>query len=153
MQEPSNEYVEEIPEEIQEEARLAEEYLEGTPPLNIGALLVPPIWGPAKGMFATILWYPLWVFADNCLYAWWSQGGTLATVLGIATLILLIAVTIAFSYYSRMYAAVRAVQRGKSKEEFQRTERRWAVAGVFLAIALLGFATYFNLYVRAPLVA
>lgn len=141
------------PEDIEQEARLAEEYLEGTPRLNIGALLVPPIWGPAKGIWATILWYPLWVFADNCMYAWWSQGTVLATVVGIATLVLMVGVTIIFSYYSRMYAAVRAVRQGKTKEEFHRTERNWAIAGAILAVLLLAFATFYNLYVRVPYTA
>ena len=50
---------------IERDARIASDYLEGTPWLNIGALLMPPIWGPAKGIWVTILWYPLWVFADN----------------------------------------------------------------------------------------
>ena len=32
-----------------------EEFLSGMPPLNVGALFLPPIWGPAHGMWATIL--------------------------------------------------------------------------------------------------
>jgi hypothetical protein len=138
---------------IQEEAALANEYLEGTPKLNIGALLVPPLWGPAKGIWATILWYPFWVFADNCLFAWWSTGTVLATVVGVLTLIITIAVTVAFAYFSRPYAAIRAIRQGKSKEEFQRGEVRWAIIGAIVAVLLLTLATYYNLCVRVPLVA
>ena len=137
--------------DIEREAVLAEDYLEGTPALNIGALLMPPIWGPAKGIWATILWYPLWVFADNCLFAWWSTGTLEAAIFGVLTLIILAAATVAFAKLSRPYAAVRAVKKGKTKEEFQRGERNWAIAAAILAVAFLGFATYYNLCLRAPL--
>ena len=40
-----------------------EKFLEGIPRLNIGALFLPPIWGPAHGIWITILWYPVWLFA------------------------------------------------------------------------------------------
>lgn len=139
--------------EAQREAQKVEEYLEGMPPLNIGALLMPPIWGPAKGIWVTILWYPLWVFADNCIYAWWSQGTPLATVVGIITLLLLIAVTIGFARLSAPIAALRAIEKGKTKEEFQRGERRWIVIGIVLAVLFLAFATYYNLCVRVPFAA
>ena len=139
--------------DIEREARIAESYLQGTPRINIGALLIPPIWGPAKGIWATILWYPLWVFADNCLFAWWSTNTVEATVFGVLTLVLLVVVTVLFAILSRPYAALRAVQKGKTKEEFQRAERIWAIAGVIAAIVLLGLATYYNLCLRAPLVA
>ena len=46
-----------------------EKFLEGIPRLNIGALFLPPIWGPAHGMWAAILFYPIWLFADNMFYA------------------------------------------------------------------------------------
>ena len=127
------------------------EYLYGMPPINIGALLMPPIWGPAKGIWLTILWYPLWVFADNCLYAWWSEGSALATVIGILTLAILIAATAAFARFSAPYAALRAIQKGKTKEEFQRTERIWAIVSFILAIVFMALATYYNLNFRAPL--
>lgn len=135
------------------EAAMVQDYLEGMPQLNIGALLMPPIWGPPKGLWVTIVWYPLWVFADNCLFAWYSLGTPLTAVLGIITLVLLVAVSIAFARYSSVYAALKAVQKGKTKAEFQRTERIWAVVSIILAIAVLAFATYFNLNLRAPLVA
>ena len=36
-----------------------EKFLEGIPRLNIGALFLPPIWGPAHGMWAAILFLSL----------------------------------------------------------------------------------------------
>ena len=41
-----------------------EKFLEGIPRLNVGALFLPPIWGPAHGMWAALLFYPIWLFAD-----------------------------------------------------------------------------------------
>jgi len=138
---------------LEREAQLAEEYLEGMPAVNIGALVMPPIWGPAKGIWATILWYPVWVFADNVLFAWWSTRTLEAGIIGVLTLVLLALVTIAFARLSRPLAAVRAVQKGKTKEEFQRGERIWAIVSIVIGIAFLAFATYYNLVLRAPLVA
>ena len=57
-----------------------ERFLEGIPRLNIGALFLPPIWGPAHGMWATILFYPIWLFADNTFYAYQSFDPATATV-------------------------------------------------------------------------
>lgn len=139
-------------ERVKQDAARLEEYLDGMPKLNIGAFFVPPIWGPAKGMWLTILWYPLWVFADNCMYAWWCLGTPLATVIGVLALVLMVVVTVAFAYFGGIYAAARAIQQGKTKEEFQRGEFRWAIAGALMAVVLLGAATYFNLFVRVPLV-
>ena len=135
------------------EAQQVREYLDGMPPINIGALLMPPIWGPAKGIWATILWYPLWLFADNCIFAWWSEGSMLATITGFLTLVLLIAVTILFARLSAPVAALRAIHKGKTKEEFQHGERVWAIITFFLAVVFIGIATYYNLCVRVPLVA
>jgi hypothetical protein len=138
---------------IENGAQRIAEYLQGMPPVNIGALFLPPVWGPAKGIWATILWYPLWVFADNCLFAWWSQGTPLATTVGVLTLIILFAATIAFAYYSAPIAAYRAIQKGKTKEEFQHAEHIWAVCSVIGGLLILGLATYYNLYIRAAIPA
>ena len=142
-----------IPSDAELEAAKVEEYLEGMPPINIGALLMPPIWGPAKGLWLTILWYPLWIFADNCLFTWWSQGTPLATIVGILTLVFLIAATVGFARLSAPYAALKAVQKGKTKEEFQRGERMWIVIGAIIAVLFLAVATYYNLCVRVPFTA
>ena len=46
-----------------------EKFLKGIPRVNVGALFLPPIWGPAHGIWITILWYPIWLFADTTFYA------------------------------------------------------------------------------------
>ena len=135
------------------ELETARSYMEGLPPVNIAALFLPPIWGPAKGIWVTILWYPLWLFADNCLFAWYSLQSPLATGFGIGALVLLTVVTFAFAYFSAPYAAILAIRKGKTKKQFQRAEKIWAVCAVIGGLLLLGLATYYNLCVRAPLVA
>ena len=35
--------------------------MEGLPPINIGALFMPPIWGAANGIWLAILYYPVWL--------------------------------------------------------------------------------------------
>lgn len=142
-----------IPPDTDREVEMVSRYMEGMPAVNIGALFLPPIWGPAKGIWATILWYPLWLFADNCFFAWYSLQTTLATVIGIIVLVLLALGTVAFAHSSAPYAALRAVRKGKTKEQFQRSERIWAVASVVAGIALIALATFYNLCIRTPLVA
>ena len=41
-----------------------EKFLKGLPRVNIGALVMPGIWGPAHGFWACILFYPLMIFID-----------------------------------------------------------------------------------------
>lgn len=133
------------------EVEKVSEYLEGLPKLSIGALFLPPIWGCAQGIWATILWYPLWVLADNVFFAWYSLHSVLATVIGVVVLVGLTAGTVLFARVSAPYAALRALRKGKTKEQFQRSERIWAVASVVAGVAMIAFATYYNLCVRAPL--
>ena len=43
--------------------------MDGLPRVNLGALLMAPVWGPAHGIWASILFYPAWLVADNAFYA------------------------------------------------------------------------------------
>ena len=45
-----------------------EKFLEGLPRVNIGALVMPGIWGPVHGFWACILFYPLMIFVDYVVY-------------------------------------------------------------------------------------
>lgn len=125
-----------------------EEFLRGMPPINIGAFLLPPIWGPAHGMWATIIFYPLWLLADNTFYAAWAERTPLAV--GVAGLVffMLVVLTLAFARVSQPFAAHRAVARGVSKAEYLRRERIWAVACAIVGAIMLAAATYYNLAVR-----
>lgn len=125
-----------------------EEFLRGMPPINIGAFLLPPIWGPAHGMWATIIFYPLWLLADNTFYAAWAERTPLAV--GVAGLVffMLVVLTLAFARVSQPFAAHRAIARGVSKAEYLRRERIWAVACAIVGAIMLAAATYYNLAVR-----
>lgn len=125
-----------------------EKFLEGIPRWNIGALFLPPIWGPAHGFWATILFYPLWLVADNLFYAAYSESTPLAIAFAVIIGVVLVAVTFLFSRLSQPFAAHRAVARGVSKETYVRHERIWAVVCVVIGLAMLGFATWYNLMIR-----
>ena len=73
------------------------EFLEGIPRINIGALLIPPIWGPAHGFWASILFYPVWLFADNIFYAAVTERTPLSIALAVAVLATLVVGSVAFS--------------------------------------------------------
>ena len=125
-----------------------EKFLEGIPRLNIGALFLPPIWGPAHGFWVTILWYPAWLFADNTFYAAFTERTALSIVLAVIMFAVLLAVTVAFSLISQPFAAHRAASRGVSKERYLKRERIWAVVSVVVGLAMIAAATYYNLVIR-----
>ncbi len=131
-----------------EQIKAEEEFLRGMPPINIGAFLLPPIWGPAHGMWATIVYYPIWLFADNVFYAAWSERTPLAVGVAAVVFVTLLAITLVFARLSQPFAAHRAVARGISKERYLKRERVWAVACAAVGAAALAAATYYNLAVR-----
>ncbi len=128
-----------------------ERFLEGVPRLNIGALFLPPIWGPAHGFWATILFYPIWLFADNMFYAAWTERTPFAIVVALVVLATLVAGTFAFAIIAQPFAAHRAIDRGMSKKAYLRRQRIWAVACVAAGIAMIAGATYYNLVIRPTL--
>lgn len=131
-----------------EQIEAEEEFLRGMPPINIGAFLLPPIWGPAHGMWATIAFYPIWLLADNTFYAAWTERTPLALGTAGLVLVMLVALTLAFARVSQPFAAHRAVARGVSKEQYLRRERVWAIACAIVGAAMLAAATYYNLAIR-----
>ena len=133
--------------EIEQEKK----FMEGIPRLNLGALFLPPIWGPAHGIWATILFYPLWLFADNAFYAAWSQPSPLAVVVALVVGVTLAGGTIAFAVLVQPFAAHRATSKGVGKDAYVRRERIWALGCGLGALAMLAWATYFNILVRPTL--
>ncbi len=127
-----------VQEENKNEVRAYKNALvEGLPPINLGALFMPPIWGPAHGIWVTILFYPIWLFADNLLYAAYSNPEPLSITLAVLMVVIVSAVTIIFARASQGYACQRALKRGKTKETYlkeQRTRGR-----LFLLLLLLCF--------------
>lgn len=124
------------------------ELMNGVPRFNIGAFLLPPIWGPAHGIWVTILYYPAWLFMDNILYETYANPTPLMIVLAVAASVALLAVTIAFAIFSQPYALKRALSLGKTKEKYLSNQRKWAVGCVIGAALMLGWATYYNLCIR-----
>ena len=129
-----------------------ERFLEGLLPINVGALFMPGIWGPAHGFWACILFYPLYLFADSLFYAAYTSGDAQATALAVIAFVVLLAVHVAFARVSQPFAAHRADNAGVSRETYRRRERIWAVVCVIIAIAAVAWATYYNLNIRPTLV-
>lgn len=127
------------------------EFLEGIPRVNIGALFLPPIWGPAHGIWATILYYPLWLFADNTFYAAYSSPNALSIIVAALIFVTLAVGTVVFSILSQPFAAHRAASRGADKQTYLRRERIWAAVSVVLGCVMIAAATYYNLVVRLGL--
>ncbi|MDR0514784.1 MAG: hypothetical protein LBG81_06460 [Coriobacteriaceae bacterium] len=128
-----------------------EAFLKGLPRLNLGALFMPPIWGPAHGMWATVLFYPLWLFADNAIYAAWSERTPLAFVVAALVFASLTAGTVAFAILGQPFAAHRAASKGMARLDYLKRERLWAVVSLVLAVAMLAWASYYNLALRPGL--
>lgn len=128
-----------------------EKFLEGVPRVNVGALFLPPIWGPAHGIWVTILFYPLWLVADNVLYGAYSNPSALSIALAVAVFVALLAATVAFSLISQPFAAHRAAERGIGRAEYLKRERIWAIACVVAGCAMIAAATYYNLAIRPTL--
>lgn len=128
-----------------------EEIMEGLPPINIAALFMPPIWGAANGFWLAIVYYPVWLLADNLFYGAYSDPQPLTVGLSIVAAVILALVTIVFARAGQGYACQRALMNGKTKEEYLKSQKKWAVAMVILAIIMLAAATYYNLVIRPTL--
>ena len=135
--------------ELTDEERAREDaFMKGLPRFNIAAFLLPPIWGAANGFWVTILYYPIWLFMDNLLYATYTQPSPLSITLAILASLLLLALTIVFAVVSQPLAAHRAEDRGMSRAQYLHRQRIWAIGSAIGAALLLGLATYYNLGVR-----
>ncbi len=141
------------PELTDEQIRAERAFLEGVPRLNIGAFLMPPIWGPAHGMWVTILYYPLWLIADNCFVNAVVARTPLAIIVAVLVAALLFLMTLGFAIVSQPFALHRAVDRGITKETYLRRQRVWAVAMAVVAALALAGATYYNLAINPDILA
>lgn len=130
--------------QIREEQR----FLKGLPRVNWGALFMPGIWGPAHGFWVSLLFYPLWLLADNLTFHAYLNPQPQWIALSIVALIVTIGATIAFALVSQPIAAHRAEDRGITRQQYLKRERIWAVVCFIIAIAALAWATYYNLDIR-----
>ncbi len=137
---------------ITEEQYAAEErLLEGVPRINIGALFMPPIWGPAHGIWATIVFYPLWIVADTCFVNAFAYHTALSIALAVLVFALLTAGTFAFAIVSQPFALHRALSMGVSKEKYLKRQKIWAVVSVVVGVGAIAAATYYNLFMNPAL--
>ncbi len=130
-----------------ETAQVSED-LKKLPAINWGALLMPAVWGPAHGYWVTVLFYPLWIFADVSLTNALFHGGF--------TIVLAVTVflgTAAFTLFFARTAGARAYLRVAHKvslQEYLRRERIWIAVSALIALVFLGLATWYNLAIRLP---
>lgn len=132
-------------EQIAEEER----WLEGLPRINWGALIMPAIWGPAHGFWVCILFYPLYVFIDNLIFSAYRNPEPWIIALAVLAVVLMLALSIAFSLISQPYAAHRAESKGVSRAHYLKRERVWAIVSIIIALVALIWASYYNLAIRA----
>ena len=119
-----------------------EKFMEGIPRFNIGAFFMPAIWGPAHGIWAAIIFYPLWLIAA------FEQRTVLSIAIAVIVFAITVAITVAFTLIGQPIAAHRAVSRGKTKEDYLKSQRVWAVVCVAIGVIALAAATYYNLVIR-----
>lgn len=125
--------------------------MQGVPRVNIAALFLPPIWGPAHGLWVAIVFYPLWLVADTCFVNAFAERTPLAIALGAIVLVALTAVTFVFSATSQKYALLRALSMGSTKEAYLKRQRIWAVASVVVGLVMIAAASYYNVVLNPRL--
>lgn len=115
------------------------------PQFNWGAFLMPPIWGAGHGQVFAVVVYPMWLMADNLLWAAiHGQASVLLAALALAG-------TLAFMFfYARManYVGYMRVLTTMSPDEYCAAERKWTIACAGVAVLMAVFATWYNLAVR-----
>ena len=137
--------------EDEQRKRMGRDFLQGVSRVNIAALFLPPIWGPAHGLWVAIVFYPLWLVADTCFVNAFADRTPLAVTLGVIVFVALTAVTFAFATVSQKYALMRALSMGVSQETYRKRQRIWAVVSVVVGLAMIGAATYYNVFLNPRL--
>ena len=122
-----------------------DEFLADIPRFDVAALLGAPIWGPVQGIWSSILFYPLWLLADNFFVYSVQHVNVLSVVCSFIAVCLLIAFHFFFMRVSVPIAWHRAYERGVSKETFLKHQRIWAVVSVIFAGGAVILATYYHL--------
>ncbi len=116
------------------------------PRFNLGAFLVPFIWGPGHGQWVGALFLPIWLFMDSIIVS--AISGP--TALKFAAAFVVVA-TVAFEAHFAKTAngmAWRRVHKKMTVEEFVRRERAWTLAMVPLFVLFVAWAVYFDLFLR-----
>ena len=109
---------------------------------------MPPVWGAANGIWLAILYFPAWLLADNLFYSVYLDPRPLTVGLSIVAALVLAFATIVFARAGQGYACQRALSMGKTKEQYLKSQKKWAVAMVLVAVIMIVAATYYNLVIR-----
>ena len=125
-----------------------EALMKGVLPVNIGAFFMPAIWGPAHGLWVTILFYPLWIFMDNLFYSAYEDPTPLMITVAVLVGIIGFIVTFVQAKISQKYALRRAIRQGLTKETYLKRQRIWAVCMVIVALIFLALATWYNITIH-----
>lgn len=125
-----------------------EKFLKGLPRVNLGALFLAPVWGPAHGMWAAFLFFVAWLFVDNVIYAATVEPTVLNVVLAVFMTVALVGGTVVFAIVSQPFAAHRAEAMGESRADYLRRQRIWAVVSFVVAVIVVVLASYYNLEIR-----
>ena len=115
------------------------------PAVNLGALFMPALWGPAHGQWFMILFYPLWLMLDNLVYG--AVHGNYPGWIAALAVTMTAAFTILYATRANTYGYVR-VAAEKLPEEYLATERKWSVLFVIIGVAFIVFASWYNLAIR-----
>lgn len=124
----------------------SDELVPRLPRFNVGAMLVPPLWGPAHGLWAGAMFLPVWLFADSAVAVAIEPGGTGAVAGAVAIVSLTLVAQLWFAKRANGLAW-RRVSHRVSVEEFSARERAWALALAPLGAALLAWAVYYRLVI------
>jgi len=114
------------------------------PRFNLAAFLIPPIWGPAHGIWAGAIFLPIWLFADSVIVSA-VRSGERGQWIGAALVML---ATLAFEYFFARRAngvAFRRIMHKTTAEEYVRRQRTWALVSIPVAAVLVGWGVYFDM--------
>jgi len=131
-----------------EQIAFEQKLMEGVAPISVGAFLLPMIWGPAHGIWITILYYPAWLFVDNLIYGAVHMPNVMSISMSVIVCILMVGISLVFARVANAQALHRTIEHGKTKESYIKAEKIWAVVAIVVAIAVICIATYYNLEIR-----
>lgn len=135
------------PELTDQQIKQEEEFLQGISRFDLAALVGAPIWGPVHGFWSCILFYPLWLLADNFFVSVAQHPTVLFVVFAVLVAAILVVAHVTFMLVSVPIAWHRAADKGITKEQFKKRQRIWAVVSIILAAAAVILATYYHLVI------
>lgn len=124
------------------------------PRFNWGAFFMPPLWGPAYGVWAGVIVLPLWLFTDSVLrgavYGISPHAATSAKIVtyGLAVVMPLLTVALMAWVGSRGWGMAwrRTFKTGHDEVTFSQFKKRqyvWAVLATVLFCLLFAAAIYY----------